>query len=107
MTQDDNVGNDLAWVGANEDEPNKGKGKGQAAKGKRGGKTGRGRGASATRKDATRSPAAEDGESADRTQWSYLIQRAKIVRADFLPLEDPDVTHWSRQMLVKNIVRYA
>jgi hypothetical protein len=91
------VGNELAWVGANEGESKKGKGK--AA---RGGKAGRGRGGKAAAGRTPAPAATQDGDEG----WSYLIQRAKIVRSDFLPLEDPDVTHWSRQMMVKNVVRY-
>lgn len=105
IDEDDNVGNELAWVGANEGESKKGKGgKGKAA---RGGKAGRARGGA--KGGAARAPPAATTAEADDggdEGWSYLIQRAKIVRSDFLPLEDPDVTHWSRQMMVKNIVRY-
>ena len=34
----------------------------------------------------------------------FLEDRAKIVRPDFLP--DPNVTHWSKNIPVKNIVTY-
>ncbi len=97
------MGNELAWVGANEGESKKGKGgKGKAA---RGGKAGRARGGA--KGGAARAATTAEADDGGDEGWSYLIQRAKIVRSDFLPLEDPDVTHWSRQMMVKNIVRYA
>ncbi|KAH3742896.1 ATP dependent DNA ligase [Pelomyxa schiedti] len=35
---------------------------------------------------------------------THLEQRAKIVRADFLP--DPNVTHWTKNVPIKNIVMY-
>jgi len=35
---------------------------------------------------------------------SYLKERAKLVRPDFLPHDD--VIHWSKQILVKNIIAW-
>lgn len=58
-----------------------------------------------TSTSSSKSNGTDAGEtSEEELEYSYLLARAKIVRADFL--ESPDVTHWSRQMLVKNIVRY-
>jgi len=96
IDEDDNWGNELAWIGAEEGLGKKPKGK---AKGMVKGKAApQGR----PRPKASSAQVAADGEE----PYSYLIQRAKIVRSDFLPREDPGVTHWSRQMLVKNIVHY-
>ncbi|KAL6080664.1 ERI1 exoribonuclease 3 [Balamuthia mandrillaris] len=44
-----------------------------------------------------------EGEEENAEQRTYLLARAKVVRHDFL---EEDITHWSRQKLVKNIVRY-
>eukprot|EP01105_Mastigella_eilhardi_P026463 TRINITY_DN7698_c0_g1_i1.p1 TRINITY_DN7698_c0_g1~~TRINITY_DN7698_c0_g1_i1.p1 ORF type:complete len:266 (+),score=63.56 TRINITY_DN7698_c0_g1_i1:26-799(+) len=40
-----------------------------------------------------------------RDSGRFLEARAKVVRADFLP--DPNVTHWSKNVVVKNIVDYS
>lgn len=78
-------------------------------------KAGRGRGAKGGKskpapkekvKEKGADTSAPESKKEEEEEDSYLIDRAKIVRADFLPVEDPDIMHWSRQMLVKNIVTY-
>jgi len=106
IDEDDNVGNELAWLGAYSEEDESSTKSGKRGKGKlaRGAKTGtRGKGDAAC-KGATAT--ASDLSDCEEPRWSYIIQRAKVVRPDFLPLENPDIKHWSRQKLVKNVVQY-
>jgi len=109
IDEDENEGLDLSAYYGSADRANTGKaGKGGRGRAK-GGKGG------AQKKSAARNKGQEKekdkGENAadsngDDEGLRYLIDRSKIVRPDFLPVEDPDVTHWSRQMLVKNVVAY-
>ena len=87
-------------------------GSGERRTGKKGGTGGKGKAKPAPKKAASKGKGEKEKGDATATSsdngedegFKYLIDRSKIVRADFTPIEDPDVTHWSRQMLVKNIV---
>ena len=88
-------------------------GSGERRTGKKGGKGGKGKAKPAPKKAASKGKGekekggdatASSSDNGEDEGFKYLIDRSKIVRADFTPIEDPDVTHWSRQMLVKNIV---
>eukprot|EP01088_Endostelium_zonatum_P016938 TRINITY_DN4788_c2_g1_i1.p1 TRINITY_DN4788_c2_g1~~TRINITY_DN4788_c2_g1_i1.p1 ORF type:complete len:293 (-),score=96.83 TRINITY_DN4788_c2_g1_i1:53-931(-) len=69
------------------------------SKGKGGGK---GKAAVSKGKGGNNNKSGGDGEE----KKHYLMDRSKVVRSDFTPVEDPDVVHWSRQQLTKNIVTY-
>eukprot|EP01087_Luapelamoeba_hula_P017160 TRINITY_DN5387_c2_g1_i1.p1 TRINITY_DN5387_c2_g1~~TRINITY_DN5387_c2_g1_i1.p1 ORF type:complete len:312 (+),score=91.76 TRINITY_DN5387_c2_g1_i1:44-937(+) len=103
VDEDDNEGLDMAQFQAGH---RAGRGKGRQPTAKPKAKSAAAKKTKPPSTHTTTTTTHNNNNNTDDTTEHYLLDRAKIVRGDFLPLEDPDVTHWSRQKLVKNIVKY-